>query len=658
MRASLCAVALALTSLPRDRSLVISYDNAALYKALLTGPGPQSERGWSGVNSDVVQYIITLARTRYFVRSRCNSVDHASLRTCPAQLKFVSADSRNPHMTGCHTLARSLRSPPRMPAWMRAPPFSVTEDDLVVPPLGKAKLFGHPPRCSTSSSPESLSSTPARVNTDLPLLIAEPDMSLWTLRERSRFLLAQEHARAREALLEQIRGSHPYWKILRSVMDPSRNREPPPAVTLTSTLEIMSARINILPSLPPTFDSLRYASCTAAALALPPVSIDYTPAKMFSANFTLDEIAAVKSALEWKTHSASGPDEVSYKEVMGMENWKLEKLFNQCISDCAIPTYWGVTQIVGVPKPGADASDPNNYRHISLESCALKFLSTLITRRVELWASGNNILPSFQNGFRANARTLDNLFVLRAAIERARAMGRTLFIAFLDLSNAFPSTHRPALWLKLFSLGMSGPIFDWIRMLYRDMEYFTSLGDETSDPFSSSRGILQGDPLSPLLFILFLSDLTLPPDPDNIHLGPDDTPVPLLAQADDILSLSLSCPGLQRRLLFLATWFGVHFLLVNAAKSYAMAFGPLPVPLPTLQINDVAIIWVRKAKYLGALLSSTETNIFLPTYTKQAEKTDFAGSRVGRLVKTMGGLPLVFESRVTRPLKNRNLTGT
>ncbi|KZS89739.1 hypothetical protein SISNIDRAFT_388367, partial [Sistotremastrum niveocremeum HHB9708] len=64
MRASLCAIALALLTLPRDRSLVISYDNAAIYKTLLSAPGPDSERGWTGANSDVVLYIISLIRAR------------------------------------------------------------------------------------------------------------------------------------------------------------------------------------------------------------------------------------------------------------------------------------------------------------------------------------------------------------------------------------------------------------------------------------------------------------------------------------------------------------------------------------------------------------------------------------------------------------------
>lgn len=41
--------------------------------------------------------------------------------------------------------------------------------------------------------------------------------------------------------------------------------------------------------------------------------------------------------------------------------------------------------------------------------------------------------------------TNNNMFILRAAIDRARADQKVLYVAFIDLINAFPSTDPPTL---------------------------------------------------------------------------------------------------------------------------------------------------------------------------------------------------------------------
>jgi hypothetical protein len=127
--------------------------------------------------------------------------------------------------------------------------------------------------------------------------------------------------------------------------------------------------------------------------------------------------------------------------------------------------------------PETPEHEPNRTP-ASLECCLLKFMTLLIDHRLREWAEAHSILPDSQNGFREGYQTHNNSFVLRTAIEKARAEGKVLYIAFIDLKNAFPSTHLPTLWSKLFSNGVSGPLFDWLRMLYAWMAYV--MRDRTS----------------------------------------------------------------------------------------------------------------------------------------------------------------------------------
>ncbi|EJD43854.1 hypothetical protein AURDEDRAFT_66108, partial [Auricularia subglabra TFB-10046 SS5] len=154
--------------------------------------------------------------------------------------------------------------------------------------------------------------------------------------------------------------------------------------------------------------------------------------QFFSRRWTSEDIADLKADLQDKPpDSASGWDEESYATMLKIPNEALADLFNRAL-----------------------------YRTIGLECVLLKMLTLLMDKRVREWASARNILPDSQNGFRPQFRTNNNAFILRCAADRAREQGETLFVCSVDLTNAFPSVDRPLLWLKLQSLGMSGPLFD------------------------------------------------------------------------------------------------------------------------------------------------------------------------------------------------------
>jgi hypothetical protein len=102
--------------------------------------------------------------------------------------------------------------------------------------------------------------------------------------------------------------------------------------------------------------------------------------------------------------------------------------------------------------------------------------------------------------------------------DRAHADGKPLYVAYIDLKNAFPVTNRDTLWVKLHTFGMSGRVIDWLKLLYSKMEYMVRLNGEYSAPFLLNLGVLTGDPSSPGLWNVFLADFNIRPHPADVML--------------------------------------------------------------------------------------------------------------------------------------------
>ncbi|PBK68350.1 hypothetical protein ARMSODRAFT_869145, partial [Armillaria solidipes] len=116
--------------------------------------------------------------------------------------------------------------------------------------------------------------------------------------------------------------------------------------------------------------------------------------------------------------------------------------------------------ILEIPNEDLPEEELDSYRVICLESCLLKVLTMIIHQRMSTWAVDNKLIPEWQNSFRAGYRTLNNAFILRCAIDWAKAHHKPLFVALVDATNTFPSMNQDTLWLRLVELGMGGPMFD------------------------------------------------------------------------------------------------------------------------------------------------------------------------------------------------------
>lgn len=232
---------------------------------------------------------------------------------------------------------------------------------------------------------------------------------------------------------------------------------------------------------------------------------------------------------------------------------------------------------------------------------------------------------------------LDGMYILLTSqIDKALAEGRTLYVAFPDLTNAFPSTDHASLWSMMYKRGVSGPLFDWLRLLYSGMSYVVHVGKESSSGFVSTMGILAGDSGSPGFWNFFSSDLHFAPHPEDLRI--DGHAVMNIEHADDGAIFS-SENGLQVHLNTFARWTARKGLTVNISKTKVMTFGKLSDPLPTFTLHGHTLEWTHQHKYLGVHVTSCRADIFSDHFDHKAKVALKVTNVAFTLASYLGDLP-------------------
>ena len=119
----------------------------------------------------------------------------------------------------------------------------------------------------------------------------------------------------------------------------------------------------------------------------------------------------------------------------------------------------------------------------------------------------NNILPESQCGFRPKRGTTDMIFSLRQLQEKCREQQQPLFLVFIDLTKAFDSVNRAAIYKILLKLGSPEKFVHMIRLLHDGMMACVLDQGTKSDLFSIKNGVKQGCVLAPTLFSIVFSVL-------------------------------------------------------------------------------------------------------------------------------------------------------
>ena len=278
------------------------------------------------------------------------------------------------------------------------------------------------------------------------------------------------------------------------------------------------------------------------------------------------------------------------------------------------PEEWCVQALSSVSKPNGDGSGLTNCRPIQCQCALAKVLHIVVQRRLDGFADSQKLRAEGQAGFIADRRTSDHVFILRHLIDRTRLRrGRRthLFCCFVDFEKAYDSVQRHLLFTYLASLGIDGPMLLILVQMYWRVRVRPRRGQELGAPFESTCGVRQGDPLSPLLFGLFIDRLegflAAEVPGSGVELG--GHLLRLLLYADDLALLAEDPQSLQRMLDALQRFCEANHLRVNVGKTEIVVFGASrwrpPAGAHSWRYHSAVVPVSEQFKYLGMTLHCT-----------------------------------------------------
>ena len=198
-----------------------------------------------------------------------------------------------------------------------------------------------------------------------------------------------------------------------------------------------------------------------------------SPVEGPSEPITLEMITkAISKMASGKAAGLSGIVAEMLKPIEEAGAVEVRDLIEDIISEGCIPTDWQESFIVNLYKGKGDALNRGNYRGLKLIEQVMKVLERvvegLIRQRVEI--------DEMQCGFMSGRGTTNAIFIVRQLQEKHLAANKPLYMAFVDLENAFDRVPRDVIWWAMCKLGIDEWLVRLVQSMYKDVRSRVRVG--------------------------------------------------------------------------------------------------------------------------------------------------------------------------------------
>jgi len=148
----------------------------------------------------------------------------------------------------------------------------------------------------------------------------------------------------------------------------------------------------------------------------------------------------------------------------------------------------------------------SSFRPISLCNIGSKIITRIIANRSKPILL--RIIPENQGGFIQGRQIVDNYFLVQEAIHSSLLRKEQGMAIKLDLANAFDRVNHSFLLKVIRKFGFGDKFIKWIRACILEPWIAPLVNGRATEFFKASRGLRQGCPLSPLIFVIQASILS------------------------------------------------------------------------------------------------------------------------------------------------------